>query len=110
MAPPGAREMVQSNLSRSKAGVLRGMHYQREQVDYWVVIEGKAFVAQRAMRWLTLWWLQERHSWILGTVALLVAALAILVIMTTAGAVTGTPLTTINATIDANNNITVSRT
>ena len=43
--PAGAREMVQSNLSRSKAGVLRGMHYHRQQADYWVVMEGRAFVA-----------------------------------------------------------------
>jgi dTDP-4-dehydrorhamnose 3,5-epimerase len=48
--PSGAREMVQSNLSRSKAGVLRGMHYHREQADYWVVIEGKAFVALLDLR------------------------------------------------------------
>jgi dTDP-4-dehydrorhamnose 3,5-epimerase len=43
--PAGAREMVQSNLSRSTAGVLRGMHYHRQQADYWVVMEGQAFVA-----------------------------------------------------------------
>jgi dTDP-4-dehydrorhamnose 3,5-epimerase len=48
--PSGAREMVQSNLSRSKQGVLRGMHYHREQADYWVVIEGKAFVALLDLR------------------------------------------------------------
>jgi dTDP-4-dehydrorhamnose 3,5-epimerase len=36
--------MVQSNLSQSKMGVLRGMHYHRQQADYWVVIEGRAFV------------------------------------------------------------------
>lgn len=48
--PSGAREMVQSNLSRSKAGVLRGMHYHWEQADYWVVIEGKAFVALLDLR------------------------------------------------------------
>jgi dTDP-4-dehydrorhamnose 3,5-epimerase len=43
--PAGAGEMVQSNLSRSNAGVLRGMHYHRRQADYWVVLEGRAFVA-----------------------------------------------------------------
>jgi dTDP-4-dehydrorhamnose 3,5-epimerase len=48
--PSGAREMVQSNLSRSKQGVLRGIHYHREQADYWVVIEGKAFVALLDLR------------------------------------------------------------
>jgi dTDP-4-dehydrorhamnose 3,5-epimerase len=40
----GAREMVQSNLSRSKAGVLRGLHFHRRQADYWFVVEGRAFV------------------------------------------------------------------
>ena len=43
--PADAGEMVQSNLSRSHAGVLRGMHYHRRQADYWVVLEGRAFVA-----------------------------------------------------------------
>ena len=42
--PEGAREMVQSNISRSKAGVLRGPHFHRHQADYWVVLEGRAFV------------------------------------------------------------------
>ena len=43
--PADAGEMVQSNLSRSNAGVLRGMHFHRRQADYWVVLEGRAFVA-----------------------------------------------------------------
>jgi dTDP-4-dehydrorhamnose 3,5-epimerase len=42
--PTGARDMVQANLSRSKAGVLRGPHFHRRQAVYWVVIEGRAFV------------------------------------------------------------------
>ncbi len=42
--PEGAREMVQGNVSRSRAGVLRGPHLHRRQADYWVVIEGRAFV------------------------------------------------------------------
>jgi dTDP-4-dehydrorhamnose 3,5-epimerase len=42
--PPGTREMVQSNISRSKVGVLRGPHFHRRQADYWVVLEGRAFV------------------------------------------------------------------
>lgn len=42
---PGARVMVQSNLSRSRAGVLRGLHFHRRQADYWCVLEGTAFVA-----------------------------------------------------------------
>jgi dTDP-4-dehydrorhamnose 3,5-epimerase len=42
--PAGAPEMVQSNVSRSKAGVLRGPHFHRRQADFWVVLEGRAFV------------------------------------------------------------------
>jgi dTDP-4-dehydrorhamnose 3,5-epimerase len=41
--PPGI-SMVQANLSTSRAGVLRGMHFHRHQVDYWIVLEGVAFV------------------------------------------------------------------
>jgi dTDP-4-dehydrorhamnose 3,5-epimerase len=41
---PDGREMVQSNLSRSRAGVLRGPHFHRRQADYWVVVEGRMFV------------------------------------------------------------------
>jgi dTDP-4-dehydrorhamnose 3,5-epimerase len=37
--------MAQSNLSRSRAGVLRGLHFHREQADYWCFIEGRAFAA-----------------------------------------------------------------
>jgi dTDP-4-dehydrorhamnose 3,5-epimerase len=36
---------VQANLSASAAGVLRGLHYHRRQLDYWVVATGQAFVA-----------------------------------------------------------------
>jgi dTDP-4-dehydrorhamnose 3,5-epimerase len=36
---------VQANLSTSAAGVLRGLHYHRRQLDYWVVTAGRAFVA-----------------------------------------------------------------
>ena len=36
---------VQANLSTSAAGVLRGMHYHRRQLDHWVVLGGRAFVA-----------------------------------------------------------------
>jgi dTDP-4-dehydrorhamnose 3,5-epimerase len=42
---PGAPAMVQSNLSRSRAGVLRGLHFHRDQADYWCFIEGRAFAA-----------------------------------------------------------------
>jgi dTDP-4-dehydrorhamnose 3,5-epimerase len=36
---------VQVNLSISVAGVLRGLHLHRRQLDYWVVASGIAFVA-----------------------------------------------------------------
>jgi dTDP-4-dehydrorhamnose 3,5-epimerase len=36
---------VQANLSTSAAGVLRGLHMHRRQVDYWVVASGRAFIA-----------------------------------------------------------------
>lgn len=32
--------MVQGNVSFSKAGVLRGMHYHMHQADFWVVLSG----------------------------------------------------------------------
>ena len=46
-AGPGAMAgpFVQANLSTSAAGVLRGLHLHRRQLDYWVVIAGRAFVA-----------------------------------------------------------------
>lgn len=40
----GAR-FVQANLSTSAQGVLRGLHYHRRQLDYWVVLSGRALVA-----------------------------------------------------------------
>ena len=42
---PGARPMVQGNLSFSRAGVLRGLHFHRRQADYWWVCRGRMFVA-----------------------------------------------------------------
>ena len=36
---------VQANISTSAAGVLRGMHYHRRQLDHWIVLSGRAFVA-----------------------------------------------------------------
>lgn len=36
---------VQANLSTSVPGVLRGLHYHRRQLDYWIVASGRAFVA-----------------------------------------------------------------
>jgi dTDP-4-dehydrorhamnose 3,5-epimerase len=45
-APPGIQpRFVQANLSTSAAGVLRGLHYHRHQLDYWTVVSGTALVA-----------------------------------------------------------------
>jgi dTDP-4-dehydrorhamnose 3,5-epimerase len=41
----GEPRFVQANLSSSAAGVLRGVHYHRRQLDYWTVTAGRAFVA-----------------------------------------------------------------
>ena len=41
----GAGPFVQANLSTSSPGVLRGLHLHRRQLDYWVVVGGRAFVA-----------------------------------------------------------------
>jgi dTDP-4-dehydrorhamnose 3,5-epimerase len=44
--PPGTEpRFVQANLSTSAAGVLRGLHYHRHQLDYWTVATGRALVA-----------------------------------------------------------------
>jgi dTDP-4-dehydrorhamnose 3,5-epimerase len=53
-SPAGAEpRFVQANLSSSAAGVLRGLHYHRRQLDYWVVASGRAFVALVDVRPLT---------------------------------------------------------
>jgi dTDP-4-dehydrorhamnose 3,5-epimerase len=41
----GDAPFVQANLSTSARGVLRGLHFHQRQLDYWVVLEGRAFVA-----------------------------------------------------------------
>jgi dTDP-4-dehydrorhamnose 3,5-epimerase len=41
---PGAR-FVQANRSTSARGVLRGLHFHRRQLDFWVVSSGRALVA-----------------------------------------------------------------
>lgn len=41
---PDGREMLQANLSVSRANVLRGLHFHRRQTDYWCVLSGAAFV------------------------------------------------------------------
>lgn len=38
--PQRSWEIIQSNRSDSKAGVLRGLHYHFFQVDYWYVVSG----------------------------------------------------------------------
>ena len=47
---PDVPSMVQVNLSRSRAGVLRGMHFHREQADFWVLLSGRQFVALYDLR------------------------------------------------------------
>jgi dTDP-4-dehydrorhamnose 3,5-epimerase len=47
---PGMREMVQANLSFSRAGVLRGLHVHRLQADYWTVVSGTALVGLYDLR------------------------------------------------------------
>jgi len=42
---PGAPTFVQANVSMSATGVLRGLHVHRRQVDHWVVLDGRAFIA-----------------------------------------------------------------
>jgi dTDP-4-dehydrorhamnose 3,5-epimerase len=45
-APAGTEPtFVQVNLSTSAAGVLRGLHFHRRQLDDWIVASGRAFVA-----------------------------------------------------------------
>jgi dTDP-4-dehydrorhamnose 3,5-epimerase len=41
---------VQANHSRSKAGVLRGLHYHRHQADLWYVVSGRAQVGLADLR------------------------------------------------------------
>ena len=36
---------VQANVSTSAPGVLRGLHVHRRQLDHWIVLSGRAFVA-----------------------------------------------------------------
>ncbi len=49
-APLGEPPMVQANLSRSRAGVLRGMHFHLGQADLWLLIDGKALAAATDVR------------------------------------------------------------
>ena len=42
--------MVQANVSISRPGVLRGLHFHREQSDYWCPVAGSAFVGLYDLR------------------------------------------------------------
>lgn len=48
--PQRSWDKLQSNMSQSRAGVLRGLHYHFEQVDYWVVTAGKIRAALYDLR------------------------------------------------------------
>lgn len=41
----GGGRFVQANVSLSAAGVLRGLHYHRRQLDHWIVLSGRVFLA-----------------------------------------------------------------
>jgi dTDP-4-dehydrorhamnose 3,5-epimerase len=47
---PTQQPTLQGNISRSHAGVLRGMHFHRLQWDLWFVLSGEAFVALADLR------------------------------------------------------------
>ncbi len=47
---PGGREMVQGNISISKANVLRGLHFHRAQADWWNFYTGAAVVGLYDLR------------------------------------------------------------
>ncbi len=46
----GARPPLQANISISRAGVLRGLHYHLKQSDYWVLVKGKVVVGLHDFR------------------------------------------------------------
>ena len=48
--PPGTPDMVQGNVSFSRAGVLRGMHYHLRQADFWLVPSGHVRAALYDLR------------------------------------------------------------
>jgi dTDP-4-dehydrorhamnose 3,5-epimerase len=48
--PAGVAEMIQGNVSFSKAGVLRGLHYHLKQADFWLVPQGHVRAALYDMR------------------------------------------------------------
>lgn len=48
--PERSWEIIQTNRSDSKAGVLRGLHYHFHQVDYWYVPSGRIRVGMADLR------------------------------------------------------------
>jgi dTDP-4-dehydrorhamnose 3,5-epimerase len=48
--PQRSWDIIQTNCSHSKAGVLRGLHYHHKQVDYWFVPAGKVRVGLADLR------------------------------------------------------------
>lgn len=48
--PQRSWDIVQTNRSDSKAGVLRGLHYHFHQVDYWYVVQGRIRAALADIR------------------------------------------------------------
>ena len=48
--PQRSWDIVQTNRSESKAGVLRGLHYHFHQVDYWFVAAGRIRAAMHDLR------------------------------------------------------------
>jgi dTDP-4-dehydrorhamnose 3,5-epimerase len=47
---PWSNETLQANLSISRPGVLRGLHFHRQQADYWCVLSGRAFIGLYDLR------------------------------------------------------------
>lgn len=43
--PAGLPPVVQANLSRSRAGTLRGLHFHLRQTDLWIIVEGHAHIS-----------------------------------------------------------------
>jgi hypothetical protein len=46
----GNERFVHGNMSRSRAGVLRGMHFHERGADVWVLLEGLALAATTDLR------------------------------------------------------------
>jgi dTDP-4-dehydrorhamnose 3,5-epimerase len=53
-------DMIQTNRSDSRAGVLRGLHYHHHQVDYWYVQQGEIRVGMVDLRPSSLTYMQTQ--------------------------------------------------